>query len=182
MDITLVVVALLIVLPLIILWVVYNKLAKKHNQIENAISSTDALFIKRSDLIPNLIAVAKQYANFEKETLEKVIALRGMNTQTPPEQEKQAQMALQNFMLQVERYPDLKTNQQFMNLQYNMTEVEEQISAGRRYISASITDYNDTVRTFPSNVVANITGFKKYEWQYANSQQRQNINAEELFN
>lgn len=169
-------------LLLIVIWSTYNRLTKKRNQIENSISTTDALFIKRSNLIPNLISVAKQYANFEKETLEKVVALRGMNTQTPPSQEQEAQQALQNFMLQVERYPELKTNQQFLNLQYNMTEVEEQISAGRRYISSSITDYNNSVRTFPSNIVAKMTGFPPYQWQYAAQQQRQNIDASELFN
>lgn len=169
-------------LPLVGLFSLYNKLGRLRNQIENAVSSTDALFIKRSDLIPNLIATAERYADFEKDTLEKVTSMRKMNSKTPPEDEKEAMAALKHMMMQVERYPNLKSDQQFMNLQYNMSEVEEQISAGRRYISSSITMYNNAIISFPSNIVAKIAGFKKHEWQYATTEQRQNVNAKELFN
>ncbi len=158
----------------------YNQLVKKRNQIENSISSTDALFIKRSDLIPNLIAIVKKYMNFEAETLEKIISLRQMKSNVDPAVEAEAKHLLENIMVQVEQYPELKSNNQFQSLQYSLNEVEEQISAGRRYISSSITDYNNAIGIFPANIVAAIGGFKKYNWQYASAKQRENINATEL--
>lgn len=174
---------ILIVIPVLLLavWYYYNQLAQKRNQIENAISSTDALFIKRSDLIPNLIATVQQYMQFEKETLTKITALRSTKSNSNPELERLGTQALKGLMVQVENYPKLKANSQFINLQYSMNEVEEQISAGRRYISSSITDYNNAIQLFPSNLVAKLTGFSKYDWQYASTTQKENINANELF-
>lgn len=159
----------------------YNQLARRKNQIEHAISSADALFIKRSDLIPNLIATVQKYMAFEEDTLKQITALRGMNSATPARMERNARMAFDQLMVQVEQYPDLKASAQFRDLQYSMNEVEEQIAAGRRYISASITDYNNAIRLFPSNMVATITGFKHYEWQYASEQERAHVDAKQLF-
>lgn len=160
----------------------YNQLASRQNQIENSISSLDALFIKRSDLIPNLIEVVQQYMQFEDKTLEKITALRSINSQSNPAVEQEAKTAMKSLMVQVENYPDLKANDQFTDLQYSMNEVEEQISAGRRYVSSTITYYNDAVRLFPSNIIANIFGFKKHEWQYATTNQRESVTAKDLFN
>ena len=171
----------IIILIAIIFISIYNSLSRKRNQIENAISATDSLFIKRSDLIPNLISMAQQYMEFEKETLEKIVALRNMNIKTNPDDETLSKQALSKIMVQAEQYPDLKTGEQFIHLQLSLNEVEEQISAGRRYISSSITDYNNTICVFPNNIIAAITGFKKYNWQYANNTQRENISAKELF-
>jgi LemA protein len=89
---------------------------------------------------------------------------------------------MKNLMVQVESYPDLKANSQFSNLQFSWNEAEEQIAAGRRFVAASITDYNDTISTFPGNIIASMTGSEKYEWQRATSEQIQNINADKLFN
>lgn len=163
----------------------YNKLSTKKNQIQNAISSLDALFIQRADLIPNLIATVKQYVAFEKETLEKITALRKPVSPTKNEnpylQSEEGSSSLKQIMVQVENYPELKANQQFMQLQHSFSECEDQISAGRRFLSASITDYNDSVVVFPSNVLAKIFGFNAYKWQYATENQRNNPNAEDLF-
>ena len=161
----------------------FNKLKTKRNQIENAFSVLDALFIKRSDLIPNLISVAKQYMEFEKEALMKITEQRSPS-RTSQEYVKGGAVDtfMKQFMVQVENYPDLKTNQQFLNLQYNFTECEEQIAAGRRFLSTSITDYNDSVVTFPGNIVAGISGMKTHQWERAEESQRQNINANNLFN
>jgi len=163
----------------------YNVLSMKHNQIENAKSSLDALFIKRSDLIPNLIATVKQYMTFEKDTLEKITALRVPSRNNTSEnylEDNENNQLFKQIMVQVENYPELKSNQQFNNLQYSFNECEEQISAGRRFLSTSITDYNNSVTTIPGNLIAGFTGFKKYEWQQATEVQRQNINASDLFN
>ncbi len=170
-----------IALSLLIFISIYNRLSRRKNQIQNSISSLDALFIKRSDLIPNLVAIVKQYMTFEEGTLEKITALRTTTTNDNQVLEREGVNALKGMMIQVENYPELKANTQFTNLQYSWNEVEEQISAGRRYISASITDYNNYVTTFPGNIIASITGFSQYEWQYASKEQQQSIDANDLF-
>ena len=175
--ITLAIVAILIIVTISI----YNRMTKAKNQIENSISSLDALYIKRSDLIPNLVSTVKQYMKYEESTLEKITKLRSSTSETNPEVEKIGNQALKNLMIQVEDYPELKANTQFTNLQYSWNESEEQIAAGRRYISSSITDYNNSIATFPANLMASTFGFKEYQWQYATKEQQENINADNLF-
>ena len=179
----LIIVAAVVVICLFVYVSLFNTLKTKRNQIENAFSVLDALFIKRSDLIPNLVSVAKQYMEFEKETLMKITAQRSPS-RTSQEYVKggETDKIMKQFMLQVENYPDLKSNQQFLNLQYSFNECEEQIAAGRRYLSASITDYNNSVSTFPGNVVAGMNGMKMHQWERATAVQRQNVNANDLFN
>ena len=169
------------VLLLIVIISIYNRLSKRKNQIENSISSLDASYIKRSELIPNLVATVKKYMTFEENTLEKITAMRSTTSNSNQAIEKEGNEALKNLMIQVENYPDLKANTQFTNLQYSWNEVEDEISAGRRYISASITEYNDAVTTFPGNLISGLTGFKKYQWQYATKEQQQSIQATDLF-
>ena len=160
----------------------YNGLAKNRNQIENAISSLDAIFIKRAELIPNLVEVVKRYMTFEEDTLEKITAMRTSNHKLNEHTENVGKQAVKSIMLQLENYPDLKADSQFTNLQYSWNEVEEQISAGRRYISASVTNYNNSIDTFPGNIIARFFGFKAYEWQYASEEKKKEINAKSLFN
>ncbi len=160
----------------------YNGLKRRNNQIQNAISSLDALFIKRSDLIPNLVTVVKQYTGYEKDVLEKITQLRQLKTNgNEYTKDSEANQLMKQLMIQAENYPELKANTQFSNLQYSWNEAEEQIAAGRRYLSASITDYNNGISTFPGNVIGGAFGFKKHEWQMATEEQRQNVNAGELF-
>jgi Uncharacterized conserved protein len=160
----------------------FNTLKTRRNQIENAFSVLDALFIKRSDLIPNLISVAKQYMTFERDTLMEITAQRSPSrTSSEFVNGGETDRIMKQFMVQVENYPDLKTNQQFLSLQYSFNECEEQIAAGRRYLSASITDYNNSVSTFPGNIVAGMSGMKMHEWERATVAQRQNVDAKDLF-
>ena len=156
------------VLLLIFVIAAFNSLSKRRNQIENAISSLDALFIQRSDLIPNLIATTKEYMAYEQDTLRQITELRRPVQPTLAE----------NPYLQPD---ELRANSQFVQLQHALSDCEEQLAAGRRYLSASITDYNDRIVVFPSNVIASLFGFKKYEWQYATEAQRQNVDVAGLF-
>ena len=181
--ITWIIIAAILLICLVVYISLFNTLKTKRNQIENAFSVLDALFIKRSDLIPNLISVAKQYMEFEKDALMKITEQRSPSrTSQEYVQGGVADKAMKQFMLQVENYPELKTNQQFLNLQHSFNECEEQIAAGRRYLSASITDYNNSVSTFPGNMVAGMNGMKMHEWERATDVQRQNVNAQDLFN
>lgn len=161
----------------------YNNLKRRRNQIDNASSSLDALFIKRSDMIPNLVATVKKYTDYESDVLEKITQLR----QPVKGSEEyvnggETDKLLKQLMIQVENYPALKANQQFNNLQYSINECEEQIAAGRRYLSASITYYNNAVTTFPSNIIAGMCNMQKYEWERATESQRQNVNVNDMFN
>ena len=88
---------------------------------------------------------------------------------------------LRQIMIQAENYPELKAGSQFTKLQYSFQECEEQIAAGRRFLSASITDYNTSTVVFPWNIAARVFGFKPYQWQYASEGQRQNVDAQDLF-
>lgn len=176
-------IALIVCVVLLFLMIIsiFNKLSVKKNQISNAISSLDALFIKRTDLIPNLIAVVKKYVSFEKETLAEITKLRTAN-QTEYIKDNDASKLMKSLMINVESYPELKANTQFTNLQYSFNECEEQIAAGRRFLSSSITDYNDQVVVFPSNLLAGIFGFKPHKWEFATETQRQNVDADSLLN
>ncbi len=172
-------------IPVLILFFLiaqYNKLKTTRNQIENAKSSLDALFIKRVDLIPNLVTVTKQYMNYESDLLNKLTQLRQQKA-TDIDYQKDGELSalMKQLMVQVENYPELKASEQFTNLQYSWNEVEEQISAGRRYLSASITQYNNAVQVFPSNVIAGMFNFKVHEWERATDEQRKALDAKNLF-
>ena len=162
------------ILLLIYIVIAFNRLSKRRNQIENAISSLDSLFIQRADLIPNLITTTKEYMNYEQETIAQITQLRTpvvTDKENPYLQSEEGDKTLMNIM----------ASAQFVQLQRAFTECEEQLSAGRRYLSASITDYNDAMVTFPSNVIAAIFGFSKYQWHYATAKQRTAVDAKELF-
>ena len=179
--ITLIIIAIMVVVCLLTYISLFNTLKIKRNQIENAFSVLDALFIKRSDLIPNLITVAKEYMEFEKETLMQITKQRMSRNSQEYIKDGKTDNLLKQFMLQVENYPDLKANQQFLSLQHSFNECEEQIAAGRRFLSASITDYNDSVTTFPGNIVAEMNNMRTHEWERAEESQRRNVNTQDLF-
>lgn len=170
--------ALLILLCIII----YNKLSVRKNQIQNALSSLDALFIQRADLIPNLITVVKQYMAFEQDTLKEITRIRTQSISSNGYlTDDESNTLMKQLMINVENYPELKANTQFTNLQFSFNECEEQIAAGRRFLSSSITGYNNQVNVFPSNVMAAMFGFKIYQWERATATQRQNVDAGQLF-
>jgi len=183
MDWTLLAVISAVVIILVVYISKFNSIKTGRNQIENAKSSLDALFIKRSELIPNLVAVLEKYTDYEQDILKKITELRQLaasgekNYQSEGETDK----LIKQLMIQVENYPELKANQQFNNLQFAINECEEQIAAGRRYLSASITYYNDAVTTFPGNLVASMMNAKVHEWERATEAQRDPINVRNMF-
>ena len=177
--------ALIAIIVIGTIWYIstFNKIKRSRNQIDNAFSSLDALFIKRNDLIPNLVSTVKQYMKFEKETLDAITKLRVPANRSSQEyvMDSEVDKVMKQIVIQAEAYPELKASQQFTNLQYSFNECEEQLAAGRRYLSSSITYYNDSVTTFPGNIVASVMGMKKHEWERATEAQRQNVSAEDLF-
>ncbi len=181
---TIAIIALVVVLLLLTGYIsVYNTIKRNRNQIENAKSSLDALFIKRNELIPNLVAVVEQATSYEKGVLENITALRqAMKTSTENYiSESETDSLVKRLMVQVENYPELKANQQFTRLQYTLNECEEQISAGRRYLSSSITIYNNSVTTFPGNLIGGMAGMSVHEWERATPQQRERVDVKGMF-
>jgi LemA protein len=179
----------IIIAVLVILFVIflYNALIAKKNQVINVFGSIDALLKKRYDLIPKLITTVKQYMKHERELLEKITELRAkaVSGQISDDQkvdlENKIAKVLGGIMVAVENYPDLKANQNFLQLQGSMNEVEEQISAARRAYNAAVTDYNNAVEMFPTNILASMMQYKLKKVFEIPDEQRQDIDAEKLF-
>lgn len=159
------------ILVLLVLWVIgmYNGLVTLSMHVKEAWADIDVQLKRRYDLIPNLINTVKGSTNFESSTLEKVIAARsqGMGAKTPKEMgEADVAMrgALTGFFALAESYPDLKSNQNFIALQSELSDTENKIQAARRFYNGVVMDYNTKVKTFPTNLFANMFGYKESEF------------------
>ena len=158
----LVVLFFLIVIPI----GMFNGLVSRRNQVDNAFASLDANLQKRFDLVPNLVASVKGYASHERETLDEITRLRaqtqsGAGPGARLEADSQLAPLLKQMMFVAEGYPQLKASDNFLHLQRTLTELEEQISASRRSFNAAVNDYNTTLQSFPSSLIANSFGFKE---------------------
>jgi len=179
---------IVLVVVAVILIGMYNSLVGKKNAVEKAFGSIDVMCKKRYDLIPNLVATVKQYAAHESGTLEKVTALRNQAAAGNLPSDEAVQInnqlthALSGLMVQVEAYPDLKANENFMQLQRALNETEEQLSAARRAFNAAVTDFNNAVEMFPTNIMAGIMNYKRRQLFEAVKQERENVNVGEMFN
>lgn len=147
---------------------VYNGLVKSRQMTEEAWSGIDVQLKRRADLIPNLIETVKGYAGHEKETLERVVELRNRAQGVPAGDvegraavEGQLGQALGRLMAVAEAYPDLKANENFLELQKSLEGVEGEIQMSRRYYNGAARDMNVKVESFPSNLVARNFGFSK---------------------
>jgi LemA protein len=167
---------------------IYNSLIGKKNQVTNAFSAIDVMLKKRYELIPNLVETIKQYMEYESETLTKITQMRTQgNTGSLTDAEKiqldqQLNTAVKGVMLNVENYPDLKANTNFLNLQSTWTESEEQIAAARRTYNSAVTTYNDAVMMFPSSIFASMMNYQTMPVLETPVEERKNISAKELFN
>jgi len=178
--------AAIILLPVLILIVIYNGLISKKNNVEYAFSSIDVMLKKRRDLIPNLIESVKNYMQHERGLLTQITELRNSVMKAPEGSKEQFDLenklgsALGQVKIAVENYPDLKANQNFLQLQSALNEVEEQISASRRAFNASVFDFNNGVEMFPSNLVANMLGYKRKASFEIPETERENVNVGEM--
>ena len=149
--------------------IIYNGLIKLRNMSEQAWADVDVQLKRRYDLIPNLVETVKGYASHEKETFEKVVQARNqaMGAQTPGDKgqaENFLTSALKSLFALAEAYPDLKANQNFLDLQDELSNIEEQIQLARRYYNAVVRDLNTKIETVPSNIIANMFHFEKKEY------------------
>ena len=166
----------------------YNSLIGKKNQVTNAFSAIDVMLKKRFDLIPNLVEVVKQYTTYEQGTLTKIVELRAKATSgniTPAEKaqlDSELSSSMKGLMVNIENYPDLKANSNFINLQTTWTESEEQIAAARRTYNATVTDYNNAIMMFPGSLFAGMLNFQPTPVLETAAEERKNISAKQLFN
>jgi LemA protein len=158
----------LVVLVLLFLWNSYNGLVNAKNVVKNAWAQIDVQLKRRFDLIPNLVETVKGYKNFEQETLIAVTkarsAVQGVpegNVADRAKAEGELGAALSRLMVVVERYPELKANQNFLALQEELTGTENRISFSRQAYNDSVLQYNNKTQQFPSNIVASMFNFKK---------------------
>ena len=158
---------ILVIVVLIALFIinVYNGLVKSRQKVKNAWSQIDVQLQRRFDLIPNLVEAVKGYMEHESSVLEKVTQLRTSwaNANTITEKvniDNELSGALKTIMAVSENYPDLKANQNFMELQNNLKETENKISFARQFYNDTVTMYNTKIEVFPDNIVASMFNFK----------------------
>jgi len=180
---------LIVVLALVLLLLVYgigiyNKLVKERNFVDEAFSTIDAYLKKRYDLIPNLVETIKGYKDYEGGALERIIAARNRymsatTTEEKIENENMITGALGRLFSITEAYPELKANQNFMKLQDELVKIEEDILQARKYYNGSVRVYNTMCETFPSLLIANNFGFKKYSFfKVQNEEERENVKVQ----
>ena len=175
---------------------IYNKLVAKQETVETAVGNVQTAYQKRADLIPNLVATVKNYAEYEASTLEAVVAARAKATSTTLDannlteenlkafQAAQDQMssALSRLLVTVEKYPDLKANQNYLDLQSQLESCENAIANARREFNEKARDYNTYLRKFPNNIFANMFGFDKKPYFEASEAAQDAPNVGDLFN
>lgn len=159
---------ILIVIVLIVLYAIsmYNSLIRMRNTVDKEWKNIDVQLERRYALIPNLVETVKGYAKHEQDTLTKIAQLRSAAMSTTNVAEKaqfdnQLTAALSGLRVSLEAYPDLKANQNFLQLQEELTSTENKISFSRHLYNDVVTTYNTKIQVFPSNIMANMFGFKE---------------------
>lgn len=159
---------ILVVVLLLVIWAVsiYNNLVKLRNNRENAFANIDVQLKQRHDLVPQLVATVKGYATHEKEVFQRVTEARaaamsatGINDKI--QAENVLTSALSGLKVSLEAYPELKANQNFLQLQGEVADLENKLAAVRRFFNSATKELNNAVQTFPSNIFANMFGFHK---------------------
>ena len=175
----------LIIIIAIIAFVIsiYNGLVKSKMKVENAWSQIDVQLQRRFDLIPNFVETVKGYMSHEKETLEKITKLRtswanASSVNDKIEIDNQISSALKTIMAVSENYPDLKANENFMQLSQELTNTENKISFSRQFYNDAVTIYNTKLQTFPSNIIAGMFNFTPSELFKTDESSRQNVKVD----
>lgn len=189
--------AIVAIAAIIVLWGVriYNGLVSKQETVETAVGNVQTAYQKRADLIPNLVATVKNYAEYEASTLEAVVAARAKATSTTLDannlteenmkafQAAQDQMssALSRLLVTIEKYPDLKANQNYLDLQSQLESCENSIANARRQFNETAKQYNTYLRKFPNNIIAGMYNFEKKPYFEASETAQDAPNVGDLF-
>ena len=170
-----------------IIFVSYNNIIIKRNAVENAYSGLDTVLKKRYDILPNVVASVQQAMQFEGTTLEKIVSLRNATANTNLQSESRIQTEnelsslLSKVLVTVERYPDLKSNENLLHLQRTILDIEEDISYARTSYNNSVLAYNNQIETIPSNWVAKEMGATRKSYFEAVTSERENVSVKDLF-
>ena len=182
MKIILITVGVLILLYILM----YNSLISRKNMVDNMFASIDALLQQRYDMIPNLVSITKEYMKYEKSILKEIVNLRNraINSKNFDEKvdiENRLNKLLSSIIVNVENYPQLKANQNFLQLQEALKDLEDRISAARRAYNQATTDYNNAVEMFPTNLIASMFNFHKKRVFEVTEDIRSNIEIKNMF-
>jgi LemA protein len=168
MVVAIIVIVVIILIALFLIGA-YNGMVRARNKVDEAWSGIDVQLKRRHDLIPNLVETVKGYAAHERGTFEAVTQARAnaISAQTPPEQAQAENVlsgALKSLFAVAEAYPDLKANQNFLNLQEELTSSEDRIAYARQYYNDSVGSYNTQIQKFPTNLLAGMFHFERREF------------------
>ncbi len=178
---------LLAAVAVVALWLVavYNGLIRSKNQVDEAFSDIDVQLKRRYDLIPNLVETVKGYMTHEQSTLVRLTEARtaamamhdkpGATMQEKEQAENMLSGTLKSLFAVTENYPDLKASQNFLQLQDEISDTENKIQASRRFYNGNTRDFNTKIQVFPTNLIANSLGFKKYEFFQADATEKENV-------
>ena len=173
---------ILIVILIIILAILalYNSLIRSYNLIKNSKANIDVYLNKRFDLIPNLVECVKGYSNYEKKALEEIIELRNSYNNSKNlniSEIGKLDGKINSFLAVVEAYPELKANEQFLNLQNELSRIETELERERIIFNSVATRYNTKIETVPNNIVAGIFNFKRSELFTTEENKKENISV-----
>jgi len=170
-SVAVIVILVIIVLAVLFFVLAYNGVIRLRNRVDSAWSQIGVQLERRHDLIPNLVETVKGYAAHERQTLEEVVQARNSAVQAQqagPAQQAQAENVLTGALRQLfalsENYPDLKANQNFLNLQEELTATEDRISYARQFYNDSVQKYDTKIQTFPTNLIAGMFNFQPREY------------------
>ena len=176
---------LLGIIVVLVIWAVavYNGLIRLKNRVDEAWSDIDVQLKRRYDLIPNLVNTVKGYAAHEKEVFEKVTEARtrAMGAQSAGDKaqaENALSQTLKSLFAVAEAYPDLKANQNFLELQRELTDTEDKIQASRRFYNGNVRDFNTKIQVFPNNIFAGMLGFSAREFFEAAEGEKEPVKVE----
>ena len=161
----------------------YNKLIKLRHIVEEAFSTMDVYLKKRWDLVPNLVEIVKGYAKHEKDIFEKISELRANTYQNMSMNNKvninnQIEDGIFKILLISEQYPELKANQNFLDLSKELTQIEDDIANSRKYYNGSVRIFNTEIQVFPNNILAKIFGFKEENMFESKSEEKNNVKVD----
>jgi len=149
---------------LIVVWNIYNQLIKARETVNEALSGIDVQLKKRFELIPRLVEMVKGYSNYEADLFQKVTSLRSVGNKDMLQKEKEdagLNLVSKSIKVTFENYPQLKANENFLELMKELSKVEDELAMSRRYLNGTIRDYNTKIGIFPNNLLAKLFGFEE---------------------
>jgi len=169
----------IVVFLIVLVLIGYNSFIRARNKVKQAESGIDVYLTQRFDLIPNLVECVRGYMSYEKDLLARVTELRAKYTENKNlKLGEELNNDCNKIIAVAENYPELKSSEQFLNLQKNLSKMESQLQAARRIYNAEVNNYNNKVQMFPSNILAGIFGFKEKEFFQTEEQAKNNVKVD----